>query len=111
MREFAKWFYNSPAWKSTRENYMKKAGYLCERCMKRGLYTPAEIVHHIVWLNEKNIHDPKIALSFDNLMAVCRNCHEEIHHDAITEAKRNHARRYTVDAEGHVIARDTAETP
>lgn len=111
MREFAKWFYNSPAWKSTRVSYMKKAGGLCERCLKKGLYTPAEIVHHIVWLNEQNVHDPKIALGFDNLMAVCRQCHEEIHHDAINDAKnKNHVRRYKVDAEGHVIARETGKS-
>jgi len=107
MREFAKWFYNSPAWKSTRVSYMKKAGGLCERCLKKGLYTPAEIVHHKIWLNEENIHDPKIALSFDNLEALCRPCHEEEHSEANRKAKQKHEKRYTVDAEGHVIARET----
>lgn len=105
MREFARDFYSSPAWKSTRENYMKKAGYLCERCLKKGLYNPAEIVHHKTWLNEENIRDPKITLSFSNLEALCRPCHEEEHREGNKAAKhRKYKKRYTVDPDGHITA-------
>jgi len=111
MKDFAKAFYNSPAWKSTRKAYMKKAGGLCEECLKKGLYNPAVIVHHKTWLTPENINDPKITLSFDNLEAVCMDCHEEIHHDGIEKAKGNMPKRYKVDALGRVIVRDAAETP
>ena len=39
-------FYNSQAWKDTRRNYKQSVGGLCERCLKKGLYNPAEVVHH-----------------------------------------------------------------
>ena len=107
MREFARAFYSSKAWQRCRESYMKKAGGLCERCLKKGLYTPAEIVHHKVWLNPDNIRDPNVTMNFDNLEALCRPCHEEEHAEANTEAKhRTHRRRYTVDRDGHVTAKD-----
>lgn len=74
-KEWAKKFYQSLAWMNTRDYMMSKYHYLCQRCKKR----PAEIVHHIIWLNPININDPKITLSEDNLLPVCRECHAEIH--------------------------------
>ena len=82
---------------------MHKAQYLCERCLSRGIYTPAEIVHHIEPLRPDNVTNRNITLSFDNLMAVCRKCHEEIHHETNTAAKhRKYKKRYTVDKDGNV---------
>ena len=46
-REFARTFYSSAAWQSCRNEYIKRAHYLCEDCMKRGIYKPAKEVHHI----------------------------------------------------------------
>ena len=95
MQDFAKPFYMSPQWRSAREAAWKRAGGLCEICMKKGLITPAEIVHHRIPITRSNIGNPRITLSLDNLMAVCRDCHAELH-------KRKH--RYTVDEQGHVMA-------
>lgn len=107
MRPFAEHFYSSKAWQKCRASYMKKVGGLCERCLKKGLYTPAVIIHHKVWLGPENINDPSVTMNFDNLEALCRNCHEEEHHEANVAAKhRKHIKRYTVDKEGHVTARD-----
>ena len=50
MREFAKNFYKSTTWQNTREAYYKKAGGLCERCLKKGDISPGEIVHHKIHL-------------------------------------------------------------
>ena len=47
--------------------------------MARGLYTPGEIVHHIVELTPGNIADPSITLNWDNLRLVCRECHANEH--------------------------------
>lgn len=97
MKEFAKKFYKSRAWQSTRLAYLKSVGGLCERCLKRGLYKPAEIVHHKVYIDEQNINDPAVTLSWTNLEAVCRECHEDEHYDG--------AKRYKVDEYGRVTIR------
>lgn len=101
-QDFAKGLYNSKRWQRTRDAYKKSVGNLCERCLAKGLIVPAEIVHHKVKLTPNNIHDPDIALSFNNLEAVCRNCHAEIH-DEVYQNKKN--RRYFVEKSGRVVPR------
>ena len=96
MQEYAKDFYFSTAWRSCRESYLKQARGLCELCLKRGMYTPADTVHHIKHITPNNINDPSITLNTDNLMALCRDCHAEMHKGV---------RRYRVDAMGRVTAR------
>ena len=76
---------------------MKRARYLCEDCLKRGVYTPAKEVHHIEELTPANIHRPEITLNFDNLVALCKNCHKERH------SERNKGRRYLFGDNGEVI--------
>ena len=95
MRDFAKDFYYSQAWRSARKAYLSKQRGLCENCLKRGLYTPADTVHHIKHLTPQNINDPKITLSESNLMALCRDCHAEMHRGK---------KRYKVDEFGKVTA-------
>lgn len=82
-KEWAKDFYQSINWKKTREYILSKNHYLCQKCKER----PAEIVHHIIWLNPSNINNPRITLLEDNLMPVCRECHAIIHEgvDATTD--------------------------
>ena len=65
MEEFAKPFYQSQEWKSARAVYLKKVGGLCERCLKKGLYNAAVIVHHRVHLSPETIRDPKIRTGFE----------------------------------------------
>ena len=95
-KEWAKAFYNSLAWKETRAAYRKRARGLCERCLAKGIITPGEIVHHVQELTPENIKDPSIALSFDNLQLVCRDCHAQIHQGTTD-------RRYTVTPDGRVL--------
>ena len=97
MREFATKFYKSQAWKNTREAYAKYRKHLCEDCLAKGLYTPGEIVHHIVNLTPENINDPNVTLNFDNLRLVCRKCHAEEH--------KHRERRYVIDELGNVITK------
>ena len=97
-REFARPFYDSPAWKHTRKAYASSVGGLCERCLKAGRYTAGVIVHHIIPLNENNVNNQNITLNWNNLELVCRNCHQEIHkHDYVRR------RRYVIDSNGRVI--------
>ena len=53
---------------------MSSKSYICERCG-----APAVICHHKKWLNDVNVNDPEIALSFDNLEALCKECHNAEH--------------------------------
>lgn len=97
MKDWAKGFYKSAAWKSCRAAYAASVGGLCERCLQRGVYKPGEIVHHKVWLTPENINDPAVTLNWKNLELVCRDCHAELH-----DARK---RRYKIDPNGSVITR------
>lgn len=96
-QDFAKAFYGSVAWKHCRAAYKKSVGGLCERCLKRGIYHPAVIIHHKVYLTESTINNPEIALNFANLEALCSQCHEEEHSGGL--------KRYKVDEDGTVLLR------
>ena len=70
MKEFAKDFYLSSAWRKMRAYIIKRDMGLCVRCGR-----PGEIVHHKEHLTPQNIGDPDITLSADNLETLCRDCH------------------------------------
>lgn len=97
MQDFAKSFYKSKRWQHTRLAYLKSVGGLCERCLKKGLYHPAVIVHHKVYINSENINNPEVTLNWGNLEAVCRDCHEQEH--------TGDGRRYKIDEFGNVTIR------
>ena len=95
MKEYARGFYSSKAWKDCRSAYAISKGGLCERCLIKGQYKPGEIVHHKVYLSPENINDPDVTLNWDNLELVCRDCHAQ-EHDGLK-------RRYKVDELGRVV--------
>lgn len=99
-RKFARSFYSSAAWQSCRNEYMKCAHYLCEDCMARGIYTPAKEVHHIEELTPMNIHRPEVSLNFNNLIALCKECHKARHN------KSEKDRRYLFGENGEIIVKD-----
>lgn len=78
-KPWARPFYSSSLWKKCRESYKQYKNGLCERCLKEGRYVPGEEVHHKVWLNETNINNPDITLSWDNLELLCSSCHSKEH--------------------------------
>lgn len=98
MKPYAEAFYKSPQWKACRDGYMKKVGGLCERCLKKGLARAAVIVHHKEHITPENISDPNVTLSWDNLEALCRECHEQEHHKS--------TKRWKVDKYGRVLGKD-----
>ena len=65
-------------------------------CMKRGLIKPAEEVHHIKELTPDNIDDASVSLNIDNLVSLCRECHQNRH--------RNKS-RYKILPNGNVVVR------
>ncbi|MBR2096592.1 MAG: HNH endonuclease [Prevotella sp.] len=95
MREFAREFYRTKAWQAAREAAMSRDGRLCVDCLRKGMYTPAEEVHHVIPLTPDNINDPSISLALDNLVSLCRECHKARHHPEQP--------RYKVDEYGRVI--------
>jgi 5-methylcytosine-specific restriction endonuclease McrA len=98
MKDFAASFYKSKAWQACRAAYLSKVGGLCEDCLAKGIYTPAEIVHHTVELTPENINRPEISLNPELLRAVCRECHAAAHGARI--------RRYKLDELGRVTAKE-----
>lgn len=58
-------------WRKVRKTYLLQHP-LCEECEKHGRVTPAKEVHHI-----KAISEGGDRLNPDNLMAVCRACHQK----------------------------------
>ena len=50
----------------------------CEVCKGNGLQTFANDVHHI---NGRGLHMDEIT----NLIAVCRDCHTDIHHEKLSK--------------------------
>lgn len=113
-RQFAKQFYSSKAWQSCRNEYAKRKNHLCENCLRKGIYRPGEIVHHKIHIDPVTIEKPEVALSFDNLELLCRNCHAKVHEqhggrwDAVNKkrkAEREKKMRYTIGTNGEVFAR------
>jgi 5-methylcytosine-specific restriction endonuclease McrA len=94
MRDFAKAFYSSGAWKECREAYKKSVAGLCEECLKHGYYVPGDAVHHKVHLTPENVNDPSISLNWDNLQLLCRDCHAKMH---------SSPKRYKFDQYGRLI--------
>ena len=113
-KEFARKFYSSKAWQSCRNEYAKRRGFLCENCLRRGIYRPGVIVHHLIELDPININNPEITLNFDNLELLCRECHAEVHEQSggrwaeVNKRKRearDRRNRYMISADGSVSAK------
>ena len=85
MRDFAKGFYASRAWRMLSYSYMASKHWLCERCLKKGIYSAGKICHHKIWLNPENIKDLSITLNADNLECLCMDCHNKEHMGEIIE--------------------------
>ena len=77
-QEWAKAFYKSKSWQRCRASYIKDVYGLCEVCG-----CPGYIVHHKIPLTLLNINDPDVSLNHDNLIYVCKDCHEREHHGDI----------------------------
>ena len=104
MREFATKLYKSKQWQETRSAYLSSVGGLCENCLAKGIYRPAEIVHHKEFVQPWNITNPEVTLAWSNLKAVCRKCHALEHDEIYERPKKKKKRRFEVDENGNVHA-------
>lgn len=107
-KEFAKAFYHSRQWKKCRDSYIRQRigidGGLCELCQSSLGY----IVHHKEMLNENNIHDPDVTLSFDNLQYVCKQCHDDLEGHGVVRKKKM---LVFFDKNGNPIGKISEDTP
>lgn len=73
-------YYSSGVWQRLRNLYIKQ-NPLCECCLSHDVYTPAEHVHHrrMFMSGEDNEERWKLLADTNNLMSVCRKCHEGLH--------------------------------
>lgn len=97
MRSIERSFYKSKAWENCRQAYLSSVGHFCERCKAKGIYEPARIVHHKIYLSEANFRDPSVSLNFDNLEALCLDCHNKEHFGDKSES------RYQIGRNGELI--------
>jgi len=96
-KEFARSFYSSKQWQDCRNGYARSVGFLCENCLRRGIYKPGEIVHHRIEIDPITIHNPEVALNWNNLELLCRECHAEAHDG------RKKDRRYIIGTDGKIF--------
>lgn len=72
--------YSSERWRRLRA-WKFACNPLCEQCLREGKTTPAEDIHHIT--SFMSTDDPVqrnfLAYDFDNLMSLCKKCHQKIH--------------------------------
>ena len=66
-------FYKRKAWQDVRKVVLDRSHGLCERCMERGELKPADVVHHVIPLNEGNVGDPDVSLNPERLVALCHD--------------------------------------
>lgn len=67
-------FYNSKTWEKVRASYKLYRHNICERCGGIGYF-----VHHKKYITAKNVFNPEVTISFDNLELLCKDCHNKEH--------------------------------
>ena len=67
-------FYWTKEWRKTAALYMESRGHICERCGRL-----AHIIHHRQYVTPENVNDTDITLNWDNLEALCMECHNIEH--------------------------------
>ncbi len=77
-KAFAIGFYKSKKWQDCRQSFIAERmlvdGGLCQLCKERHGF----IVHHKIMINESNISNPDVTLNYDNLLYVCKKCHDDL---------------------------------
>ena len=95
-------FYNSKVWREVREYVLMRDHYLCQDCGR-----PAEHVHHIEHLTEVNVDDASVSLNAENLVSLCKLCHDKRHsgEHAMGRAKkeRDESWEYEFDENGMLV--------
>ena len=100
-QEFKK-FYNSSKWQKCRRLVLERDNFSCVICGE-----VAEEVHHKIKLTHENINNPNITLNPDNLISLCKSCHNLQHQRFSKEAtKRGTGKRLSATVEGLMFDAD-----
>ena len=78
MRKLRQQAYQNPTWRKLRDTYIHKHP-ICEECLKQGKVTPATDVHHMISPFQHGEIKYNLLLDYDNLMALCKDCHGKLH--------------------------------
>lgn len=83
-------FYHTREWRKMRAEILERDHGQCQRCRAMGRYRKAVTVHHVKHLKDA----PELALTEDNLMSLCQECHEDMHPEFRYKPKgfQNHER-------------------
>ena len=68
-------FYQTKEWKLLRNQKWVSANGLCEMCRAKGIIKAAREIHHKIPIEE----DWSKRLDYDNLIALCSDCHNQQH--------------------------------
>ena len=85
---------NSREWRDIRAKKMA-ANPLCERCSAMGYVTASQCVHHLVEVESGHTKAEceELCYRWNNLQALCYQCHAEIHKAKGKGTKENHQQR------------------
>lgn len=86
--------YRSKRWKKTRQIKLFMQPF-CERCLEKGIYKEAYIIHHKDYITDMNYMDDNVFYNLDNLESICLECHNQVHFGKKKE--------YKFDNEGNLI--------
>ena len=64
--------YNTSVWQRLRRMAKQRDCYLCPECLRKKRITKVIEVYHL----QSVVDHPESALSLDNLVSLCRDCHE-----------------------------------
>ncbi len=82
--------YRLKEWKNLRDYWMQQHP-LCQMCQLKGIVKEGEHVHHMLSPFEEGISDLEAKLrllSWQNLMTLCRECHNEMHGNVKKKKKK-----------------------
>lgn len=86
-------FYKLKEWQALRAEVLREQHNECQVCKSKGIYTPADTVHHIQFVRKH----PETALDktyiykgkeYINLIGICKSCHNIVHTEKL-ENRRN----------------------
>ena len=81
-------FYHSQAWRKLRRQALERDKHLCQVCLQHNELTLADTVHHIKPIRQNEAEK----LSLNNLISVCRKCHNELHREKPMTLKKKNRR-------------------
>ena len=67
--------YKTYRWQKLRKEILIKYNNECQLCKKQGKVSKGDVVHHIKDSEEY----PELMYDADNLICLCRTCHEKLH--------------------------------